>query len=186
LSWEELLKTVRPPDRPVCTDSDEDWKRAEERLGHPFPSDYRALVHAYGSGAFDDWLRLLNPFTRNPHMNLFRQGEQDRKINADLLRNDCFDERFASLVVEGRLLLWADTIDGDVIYWVTDGDPESWPVIMALVRSPDWYRFEFGSVEFLLRLVSRSLGEPWIDGKAELEPGHCFSPVAEPDHDARD
>jgi hypothetical protein len=52
-----------------------DWTTIEESVGLRLPSDYKAIVEAYGPGVFDDFLWVLQPLATNPNLDLLRQKE---------------------------------------------------------------------------------------------------------------
>ncbi len=69
--WKRLLELAPPPAQPVHPGTDEEWLRAAQQLGHPFPKDYVAIVRTYGEGYFHQFMRLLTPFAANEAYNLF-------------------------------------------------------------------------------------------------------------------
>lgn len=56
----------------------------------------------------------------------------------------------------GGLLAWGESsMDGDVLYWLTeDPDPDRWPVVMWARGPATTYRFEGGMVEFLAAVLA--------------------------------
>lgn len=63
-----------PP--PQSASSVPDWAGIEQRLR--LPADYKRLVETYGSGAFDDFIRVLQPSETNEHIDLLRQRKVRR------------------------------------------------------------------------------------------------------------
>jgi len=47
---EDLVAIVRPPEKPVFIPTPDEWARAEQLLGAPFPNDYKYLIGKYGAG----------------------------------------------------------------------------------------------------------------------------------------
>ncbi len=69
------------------------------------------------------------------------------------------------------LLEWANTGDGDGLYWLTLGEPDSWPVVVWNIREGA-RRYDTGAVELLLgylsgqrevQLLRPPPSDPWFD-----------------------
>jgi hypothetical protein len=78
-------------------------------VGEELPADYRALMEAYGPGAWRDWLRVWHP---EDVVSSNRPPVMDAVAGR---RDDDF-------------LPFADSIDGDVLGWVREGPPDRWPL----------------------------------------------------------
>jgi len=59
-----LIKLVKPPKAPVEAPRAAQWKAHEKSLGVALPDDYKAMVEAYGTGCFDGFVWLANPFSK--------------------------------------------------------------------------------------------------------------------------
>jgi hypothetical protein len=70
MSLERLRSLAPPPDEPLEPGVPEQWKRVEAELGSELPGDFKRFTELYGSGKFDDFLYLLNPFSADPDGNL--------------------------------------------------------------------------------------------------------------------
>lgn len=78
----------------------------------------------------------------------------------------------------GGILPWATTDNGDTLYWLTDGDPDSWPILIRESRGPGRVVYPFGVAEFLHRWLSGKLTCPIFPGwDVRSNPG--FSPERE-------
>ncbi|WP_309111652.1 hypothetical protein [Saccharothrix sp.] len=64
----ERLVAVVPP--PPGRRSSIDWTRVSAELSVELPADYVELIEVYGSGQFDEYLYLLEPFCFNPYYDL--------------------------------------------------------------------------------------------------------------------
>ncbi|WP_299923886.1 SMI1/KNR4 family protein [uncultured Nocardioides sp.] len=73
------------------------------------PGDYRALMAAYGPGAWRGWLRVWHPDDLGSSMG-----------------RPFLDPVAGSGEVD--FLPFADSIDGDVLGWVREGPPDRWPL----------------------------------------------------------
>ena len=57
----------------------------------------------------------------------------------------------------GGLFPWATTDNGDTLYWLTVGDPDTWQVVVWESRGPEHVVYPFGAAEFLQRWLSGTL-----------------------------
>ncbi|MGY0458642.1 hypothetical protein ACW14Y_00090 [Kitasatospora sp. cg17-2] len=76
---------------------------------------------------------------------------------------------------EGRLLPFATTINGDVVFWICDSlDPESWDVVVFRRQVPygtaRWRRYGTGFGEFLAGALDGALPNPFSDDSWNLPP----------------
>lgn len=103
----DQLNALIPP--PRSASSAPDWAAIEQRLR--LPADYKRLVEDYGSGAFDDFIRVLQPSETNEHIDLLRQ----RKVRLDALRALHADGEFSPYRIERdheAVVPWAITDNG--------------------------------------------------------------------------
>lgn len=79
---------------------------------------------------------------------------------------------------EGRLLPFAGSANGDVLFWLCDSqDPDSWDVVV-FKRQPRyegerWVRFEAGFGDFLLGTLGGTLPNSFSD-RGFAEPPHAY------------
>ncbi|MFF4161615.1 SMI1/KNR4 family protein [Streptomyces sp. NPDC001741] len=169
-----IAERVRPP--AVVVDGQGDWAEAERALGTRLPEDYKQLVATYGRGDFWGALCLCTPF-----------GEDNPvPLTADLLedygplREDAPEDYPYPLFPEpGGLLAWAVTESAAHVCWLTEGPPESWPVVIWS-RDDDYERFDCGAGAFLDGLTSRRIASHLLHHAPELTP--WFDPAVEMDH----
>jgi hypothetical protein len=127
------------------------------------PEDFRDLCLRYGSGIFSDPGRLCLS-VRNP---LVPDFESQLRRDADLLRlvkGAAGDKEFPFGVFPPHpgLILWADDDNGSLFYWLTEGEPERWPVLVTPPGECFWERFDVPMTSFLARAFSRQLVcVPW-------------------------
>jgi len=170
VAFDDLEALVPPPTAPIAADGD--WTMVEQTLGVRLPTDFQALVRRYGHGQFAD-ITLLTPFSAGAE-DLFNLVYRAR-AQLDLYRDhrDAWPEDFPySLYPEPQgLLEWANTGNGDGLYWLTLGEPDSWPVVIWNIREGS-RRYEIGAVELLFAYLSGQrevdlLGpppsNPWFD-----------------------
>ena len=60
----------------------------------------------------------------------------------------------------GGVLPWGGTDNGDQLYWVTNGTPNEWTVLINEVRSSNFQEFDYSMTGFICA---------WIKGDIECE-----------------
>jgi hypothetical protein len=163
-----LEALVEPPGEPVRPATIE-WGEFAARNGFEAPADYRVLMEEYGPGGFGTgalpggWIYTLDPFARKT--SLVALSDWDRRNSRGLQRQ--FPDQFPGWPMwpfEDGLLPWANSADGDLIGWWTVGEPDEWGT-RFFGRDIDYEEFSFGAVEFLVRLLTASLGATGLDSR---------------------
>lgn len=176
----ELFQLAPPPAHPVGGPGVRSVVEAE--LGTALPSDFWALVEAYGEGQFQDFLALLVPFS--DHGPIWALKAQ-RDIRIELDEDDAAwvrthegpaeaGDRWPPLFPEPRgLLPWAFTDNGDLICWRTGPDPETWTCVIWNPRGcfPDSLgtpeEHPVPAAELLTRWLDGTLNSPRLGVVAE-------------------
>ncbi|MFJ4796322.1 SMI1/KNR4 family protein [Kitasatospora purpeofusca] len=127
-----------------------DWEELARSTGLRVPADYRDFVAVFGGGELNEYLAVRIP-------------PAEGRPESRLLEGLGFDPReepqpgggagAVELSEEGRLLPFATTINGDVVFWICDSlDPESWDVVVFRRQVPygtaRWRRYGTGFGEF--------------------------------------
>ncbi len=161
---DDLERVLAPPPNPVETGSREGWEQAERMLGVALPAGYKSFITTYGTGAINDFFCVLNPFAERPYYNLIEEGRLAR--SRYLAVRAMFPDHFPFRVFPepGGLLPWGDDTNGDELYWLTEGDPDHWPVVFHEVRSWDYCRYSLTFAGFWVALLTRKLDCPFIPG----------------------
>ncbi|MBQ0896459.1 SMI1/KNR4 family protein [Micromonospora sp. U56] len=183
---DDLARLVPPPAAPVHAQGD--WSAAEATLGFTLPTDYRALVVTYGLGQFGD-ITLFTPFAGAtwPYVDLVWQAGELLDGYRDF-RSD-FPEAFPyPLYPEpGGLLQWAVTGNGVMLCWLTQGAPDTWPVVV-FDFGDHCERYDTGAVDLLYGHLSgrrpvSGLGTthaiPWFDAARERD--HVYVRLSDSD-----
>lgn len=171
---DQLARLLPPPAQEV---SGPPWERCRPEAGLDFPSDYRAFVDRYGGGRVegpDSFERLV---IHTPS-GVPRRPGQAGGFGAFVAWNvsefasmfEGADEGFWGGKVypmypaPGGLLTWGENEQGDLFWWLTEGDdPDAWPVVMWARGPATTYRFDIGMVEFLYAMVSGQEPSPeWL------------------------
>jgi hypothetical protein len=130
-----------------------DWPTVEAELGLPLPADYKELVEYFGPGAFDEFVTFNVPGITAKHYDLVAQVRSFGRHS----ENSVFAPRVLQPAA-GGLVLWGGTTSGDLFFWDPRGeDPNAWPVLAWDVEDGDYFTFEGGAVEFLLRFFDGTL-----------------------------
>jgi hypothetical protein len=163
MSVAELMAVVPPPAQPRDVGDAAAWRDAEARIGTRLPTDFRDFVSRYGTGVFNDPGRLC-VFPRNP---LAPDFDDRFRSDRDWLREMkglAGEKEFPYEVFPHTpgLILWAEDDNGCMFFWLTEGQPDRWPVLVTPPRGYFWERFHLPMTSFLARAFSRQLlCVPW-------------------------
>jgi len=154
MTVESLSKLITLPALPVDCGSVEGWQRIEESLSTALPNDYKKYINRFGSGSIGRFLWPFNPFSRNENLNLIEQVKI--RLNALQVLKDRFSEKhpYPLYPEMGGLLPWGATDNGDVLFWLTDGKPDDWIVVINESRGPKFEKFEETTTSFLSKLIT--------------------------------
>jgi hypothetical protein len=147
-----LLTVLSPPDKPVEVPSTEAWKTIEKELC-PLPADYKAFVNQFGTGTIDRFIWILNPASKNPYLNFSQikpilDGLRELKKSGEACPYPLFPE-------EGGLLPFGKSDNGDVLYWLTIGEPERWLIVVNAARDASYEKFPCDMTSFLEGILTR-------------------------------
>ncbi|REJ98518.1 MAG: SMI1/KNR4 family protein [Planctomycetota bacterium] len=181
-----LTDLLPPPESPIETTGD--WEEVERRLGTPLPQDYKAFIEMYGTGHLCNLFYVLNPFSEHKAVELIRQCEKWQEEYTKLFqgyidKNDP-DYRFLPHPARPGLLICIYSDDGDQIYWLTEGEPEDWTIV---VEQHSWgevfYLSEYRLEDFLISLLAKTLPHDLFkEIEASFEPLELYSPVVHYDY----
>lgn len=155
---ENLVRIMRPPERPLAPSGD--WQAVAAAVGSALPSDYKAYIARFGTGRVSGFLWVYNPFEENRNLNLLSRFPVvlagDREIR-ESFPDDVPEPLFPE---QGGLLPWGGTDDGDRLYWRTRGHPDSWPVVVWESRGPKYESYAFSMTGFLLAWLNNEITVP--------------------------
>ncbi len=158
--WKQLLELAPPPAQPVHPGTDEEWLRAAQQLGRPFPKDYEAIVRTYGEGYFHQFIRILPVSSEGERTDILSERASfQRMFQFPDARNDI---PFKVLVDEDKLLTWGATECADTLFWVAHGDPDDWKVLVADEKLINWSGYCQGLLEFLVGVLRGWAKVPWF------------------------
>lgn len=149
-----LTLLVPPPAMP--REAEGEWLNAEQELS-ALPSDYKELIRVYGTGCFDDFIWVLNPFSEQKHLNLLEQVRLARRAYESLRDEFHEPQPFQFFPEKAGLLPFAITDNGDYLNWRTEGMPDQWCVVVSAGREPEYEVFDCSASKFLEGVLSGSL-----------------------------
>lgn len=165
--------------QPVDSDSDHDWKAVEDQLGTRLPPDYKQFIDIYGTGIIGRLIWIFNPFTNNDYLNLLTQMGIYRRQYHDLGRHLGKEANpYPFFPEKSGLLPLGVTENGDVLYWLTRGEPASWPVLVNGSRRIEMEIHDTNLLGFLTGLINRKTKSAFIPFDL-IDNKSLFTPVTE-------
>ena len=151
---EELLAAVSPPKLPMETGDADAWLRIQQNLTLDLPSDLLDFASHYGSGEFSDGSR--NVCVRNPF-----SIDNKRVLDEELMILQQypafgFPLPYQAYPARPGLFPWARDANGHKLYWLTDGPPEKWPIIL-MTRDRVFERWQLPMTTFLAQVFSKKI-----------------------------
>jgi hypothetical protein len=162
MTAERIIQIAVPPVKPRETGTPKNWEKIEKRLGLRLPQDYKTLIDTFGTGSFDDFIIVYNPFAQNEYLNLFyaldtlHQAEQQARLLGDSAWTVV--QPFDLYPAPEGLLPWGCTTNlGDTFFWQIKGPPGTWETIFYNLRSGEYEVWKHPLSEFLYRLFTRQI-----------------------------
>ncbi len=154
MSLTQLLALVSPPENPIDRCSADHIKQAESKLGVKLPTDYAEFMKHYGCGCFAGFYWVHNPITKNQYLSFERQVKNLCDAECQIKRN-LGDEYvpYALFPDSPGLLPWGTDDNGNCYYWLTEGDPDSWPVVQNEVRGAGFTVYQGCTMSIFLTKV---------------------------------
>ncbi|MCF6525021.1 SMI1/KNR4 family protein [Streptomyces sp. JJ36] len=159
-----LTRLVPPPASPYLG-TGRTWDELYEALGTRLPAEYVALMERYGAGCWAEWLRFFEPLGAGD-AGLVEEVEWRLDTYRELRAEFPEFNPLATWPEPGGFLPFADSIDGDQLGWLTEGDPERWQLIVHPRHADQGPPLSGGLVDTLLewsRGRLRAEGLPGLD-----------------------
>ncbi|HBX68381.1 MAG TPA: hypothetical protein DEH25_03075 [Chloroflexi bacterium] len=158
----QFIQRVPPPPNPRETGTPKTWEKIEARLGVALPPDYKALINRYGSGSFDNFITVYNPFAEDEERNPFYVLDVLHLAN----RQTGFMGASVWTAVtpfnlypapEG-LLPWGCTpAFGEFFFWQIKNAPHTWETVFYNLRRGEYEVWKYTLTEFLYQLSTRKV-----------------------------
>ncbi|HWG84171.1 MAG TPA: SMI1/KNR4 family protein [Deinococcales bacterium] len=165
LVLEELLALVPAGAAPLVLPPSW-WSAVEAALGTALPGDYKALVARYGD-RFGRGFHVYSPFAGAGGRNLNEAADDaSRVVRERAARSDARMQSFPYRLYPecDGLLLWGSEDSGLLLFWLTGGDPDAWPVVVVDPRNLESERFDMPAASFLRGAVTRRLHSRILPG----------------------
>ncbi|MBI5757882.1 MAG: SMI1/KNR4 family protein [Planctomycetales bacterium] len=146
---ERLMKIVTPPEPLGVMVSSARWAEAEKEVGSTFPADYREFVNRYGAGAFYNFMEISSPFS--PRSNLMAIHNKWSHYFHDQVVFPVYPEA-------GGILRVGGDENGNLLFWVTRGEPDKWPIV--------YFTPDFQDHELYVSNITDFLSD-WLSGVIE-------------------
>lgn len=177
----DLTKIVPPPGHPEFNGRPEDWGDVERTLGMELPDDYKKLVNIYGTGGFFEFIYPLTPFAPNAAFNLLSRDTYRLLSAYEEGRNEYpqYSPPFHAYPHETGLFPWATTANGDTLFWLRDGGPNDWTVVLCDSKFSERHdHFKLNASDFLTQLALGQI-ESTVFPDDILWSGAIFTPYTE-------
>ena len=166
MSIDALVDILPPPIHPI-DNLLTGWSDIEAQLGASLPDDYKAFNQIYGGGFIG---RFLEPFVPVSEIKGVRLVEEalatNRRLQEWKEREGVAACPYSLFPQDGGLLAWGHTVNGDTLSWLTEGDPNSWIVVVgSMPVMPEYYRYDVNMTDFLVRILTRELRCPLFPSK---------------------
>jgi hypothetical protein len=158
MSVKELCETLNFSNPPTDTGDFGRWQKIEDDLGISLPDDYKEFINVFGTVQIGDFIYVLSPFTENPHLNL---KEQVFEILEGFRSLGSFfgGEKYTHPLYpdKGGLLPWGFSINGDHLFWLTQGEPRDWRIAVDESRGASFETYNQSMSGFLSKLLRKEI-----------------------------
>lgn len=157
MSLEKLTSILPPPAKPSKTGDSKGWSELERVLGSTLPMDYKKFISIYGTGGVDNFIWILTPFVFDENVNYLNRSKVMIDAYLEIKRQFPEDYKHNVYPETGGLLPWGYTDNGDELYWLTNGAPENWVVVVYESRMSGYHEYDMTMTEFLSQITSGQL-----------------------------
>ncbi|MFJ1766106.1 hypothetical protein ACIOD2_37655 [Amycolatopsis sp. NPDC088138] len=158
-----LDRIVRRLGEPTVPPLPVDWEIVEATLGTALPSDYKEYCARYPAAVFDENLRVDHPTCSDDFYNLLSGAVGRTAAVRQLTAEFPVLYEYPVYPDPGGLLCWGNTTGRVQCYWLTEGPPDSWKVV---IDEEIPVVFDGNFTETLADILDGNLPE-------EIEPLHC-------------
>jgi hypothetical protein len=172
MNIQNLINLVGTPGEPVETGYADGWLAIEQRLGSQLPDDYKDYINTYGTGLLYNFIRIHNVFSSEDCCNLEEMlslmlhlrnyNNRNRTLGIDVL--------YTVFPETGGVLPVGNTVNGDWIFWRTQGSPNNWTIIVQRVRSDFIENHDVNLIDFLLNVANPDIDYSFFSKLVEVAP----------------
>jgi hypothetical protein len=151
------MNLMPPPVSPVELGTLDEWANVEREIGIALPNDYKIFIQTYGTGVIGRFLQIWNPLSKNKYMNLKHMARES--LETLRIHKTQYEQEypFALYPEKEGLLPFADTANGDLLLWKTNGLPDTWELLFLIDFGPQYEAYSFGFVEFLIKVLGEEI-----------------------------
>ncbi len=152
---QRLTQLVAPPQNPVAVD----LHAFERKVGVPLPQDFAQLMQTYGPGTFDEFVSVLAPDPAIRYT-MFGRTQVEREINEGLAASHGdpdYSFPYPIYPDDGGLLKWGEHGGAHRLWWLTQGDPYGWPVLIQGSESEDFFSYDGTASRLICDLIEEKL-----------------------------
>lgn len=157
----QLHQVLPIPDHPIEAAESNKWELFELVSGIALPTDYKQYLEHYGTGIIGSVVIPYNPFCLR---SLPKVHQTCRDWMRQLLGIQDLKQHFGTAVFpypiypeSGGALPWGSTENGDQLFWLTEGEPDSWTVVINEARSSEFEQFDKTMTTFLHNWIQDEL-----------------------------
>jgi len=150
---DDLIKILTLPNSIYHNGNKNEWEIVENKIGIQLPFEYKQFIETYGAGGIDNFLWFLNPFINEENIGLFIKYPIIN--NSYLISKQKSPDLFQHVVYpeKGGLFPFSYTDNGDTLFFLTEGEPDNWPIIIYDARSPDYFQYTNSFIQFFYQLI---------------------------------
>lgn len=161
----DLAIVFPPPANPVRTGAANEWADIEQRLGLVYPPDFKVFIAMYGATHFDNALYILSPIGFTHPDKEWAEWYDVIDAILDGYRARHKDELaqfpYPAYPYPGGLFPWGQGMDTEALFWLTEGPPDRWPVVLS-----DAYegviRYDMTMTDVLLGNLKGEISLPYL------------------------
>jgi hypothetical protein len=178
MSLQELLRIAPPPNNPIHTGTKEDFLIIENQIGSELPSDYKKYIQYYGDSMWYRHIYISTPFdpVDNGNYSFWGWHKKNMEHLSLLFKNEYSWHKYPVFPEKGGIFLCGGDIFGEMIAWITEGEPDNWSVVYFNVDCALFNKYEMNITTFLLKLIKNEIHPDCFP--SELREVHKNRPIA--------
>ncbi|MDR0337800.1 MAG: SMI1/KNR4 family protein [Planctomycetaceae bacterium] len=159
MSLSELLQLAPPPMNPIYTGSEEDFLQIENQIGSKLPDDYKKYIQYYGDCMWYRHICISTPFdpVDNGDYSLWGWHKKNIEHLSLLFKEEYSWHKYPVFPEKGGIFLCGGDIFGEMIAWITEGEPDNWSVVYFNIDCCIFNKYDMNITTFLLKLVKNEI-----------------------------